>query len=157
MNALQNNFIGFVKLFDFSLQNRKQMYLYKQKICIYKETEYISRGIYQNRFTKFQRNIFVLSVLWQKKGKADDITFWKVFFWFFSCADLRINIYFRIPSQNCARLEILWKKIEFQGFASFALSLNWYCVKCKNERHHRILRPKWTLKLISHDTSALFS
>ena len=38
---------------------------------------------------------------------------------------------------------------------SFDLNLTW--VRYENECHHRILRSKWLIKYVSHDTRAIFS
>ena len=48
------------------------------------------------------------------------------------------------------------KKISSFKVWRFDLNLTWTWAKYENECHHRILRPKWPLKHVLHDTRSMF-
>ena len=53
---------------------------------------------------------------------------------------------------------MFWKEnFEFRNLTFFDLNMTWPRVRYENLCHHRILRPKQSIKHVSHDTRAMFS
>ena len=69
---------------------------------------------------------------------------------------VKVNDVFRILRKKRQRGMLLKKNWCFKIWC-FDLNLAWPCVKCENECHHPIQRPKWPIKHVLHDFHAMFS
>ena len=77
--------------------------------------------------------------------------------WHFYLSYVKTNDIFGTMRQNWTRYVCFKRNIWVSKFAPFYLNWTWPWVRCENECHHRILRPKWLTKHVSHDIRAIFS
>ena len=93
----------------------------------------------------------------QKPCKGDDITLLKRNFWHLHLSSVKTNNIFGILRQNWTSREFFFsRKSWVLKFDLFDLNMTWPWVRCENECHYRILRPKWPIQHMSHDTHVVF-
>ena len=93
-----------------------------------------------------QNNIFNLTVQWPKhhfwNATFDISNYWRQNKYHFWNPETKLD-------KKCM---LLTEDFEFRNLDLFYLTFNFPRVKYKNECHHNILRPRWPLKYVSHNT-----
>ena len=90
-----------------------------------------------------------------KPGKDDEITFLNATILGFAVFRRQNISFFLIMSQNL-KWKVIFDEFVFQNVNFYCLILSFSPFKFENDCQHRILRPKWCIKYVSHDTDATF-